>query len=453
MILLEFFKNKNPWLTASAVDVLQRFDDENENMGLAKSTRTVQLYRCVQFLKETGKEFGDATEEDLRQVIRIKNAPSTKENWKNFFKKFWSWYGKPELTAWIKPGKNIENKKRPEDMLTEAEVQQIIDYCLCFRDKTMIAVMYDTGVRLGELLGLNCGDVVNDGDHVTITVDGKTGVRTLGLISSAPYVLRLLAEEHPRKNDRKAPLFLSYNHGRYLKRLSQSYAWQMTRQASKRTGIQKNVHPHLFRHSRATQLARLGMNTEAMKLYFGWSDTSNQPATYIHMSNQDVIDITRELVTGEKPKKKHEHSILLPVKCPRCHTENESGREYCRQCWLPLSQMGISKDNQLLELLKSGFANMQGLNLDGLLKDYQHFKVETAQVQQVYDAFDGSDVLATDMLRKQLGWSDDDVLNILGYLVSTQLVSAGDLQKGIVKIDKQQFQQFIVMQRRYVAKR
>lgn len=450
MTIIEFFRNKNPWLTASAVDVLTRFDDENENMGLSNGTRTVQLYMLVQFLKETDKDFGDATEADLRQVIRTKNARATKENWKTFFIKFFRWYGKPELIAWIKHAKNKENKKRPEDMMTEEEVLKIIDSCLCFRDKTMIAVMYDTGVRLGELLGLNCGDVVNDGDHVTITVDGKTGVRTLGLISSAPYVLRLLAEEHPRKNDRKSPLFLSYNHGRYLKRLSQAYAWMMTKQASKRAGIQKNVHPHIFRHSRATLFAKLGMNTEAMKLYFGWADTSNQPATYIHMSNQDVIDIARELVTGEKSKKKHERSILLPVKCPRCQTENESGRDYCRQCWLPLSQTGISKDNQLLELLKSGFANMQGLNLDGLLNDYQHFKVETAQIQQVYDCFNGSDMLSTDILRKHLGWPDDDVLNILGYLVSTQLVSAGDLQKGIVKIDKQQFQQFIVMQRRYV---
>ena len=137
MTIIEFFRNKNPWLTASAIDVLTRFDEENENLGLSDSTRNVQLYRCVQFLKETDKDFGDASEQDLRQVIRTKNARATKENWKTFFKKFWTWYGKPELIAWIKFAKNVGNKKRPEDMLSEAEVQKIIDSCLCFRDKTM----------------------------------------------------------------------------------------------------------------------------------------------------------------------------------------------------------------------------------------------------------------------------------------------------------------------------
>jgi len=451
MTLIEFFRNKNPWLSSSSIETLHRFDEENENMGLSDGTRNIQLYMSIQFLKETGKEFNDATEQDIRAVIRSKNASTTKENWKIFFKKFWTWYGKPELITWIKSAKNIGNKKRPEDMLTEQEIHRLIDACILFRDKTIIATLYDLALRKSELVGINLGDIRNDGNTVTITVKGKGNtIRTLGCISSAPFILKLIEEEHPLKHDIKAPLFYSLNPANYLGRLSKQSIWQIVKNASKRTNIQKRVHPHIFRHSRLTHLARLGMNEATMKLYAGWTDTSTQPATYIHMTNQDVIDITRELVTGEKPNNKRQKSILLPISCPRCGLENEHTRDYCSGCWLPLTQTGITKDNQLLELLKSGFANMHGMNLDKLLQDYEHFKVETAQIQQVYDCFNGSDMLSTDILRKQLGWPDDDVLNILGYLVSTQLVSAGDLQKGIVKIDKQQFQQFIDMQRRYV---
>jgi integrase len=51
--------------------------------------------------------------------------------------------------------------------------------------------------------------------------------------------------------------------------------------------VNKNIYPHLFRHTRATHL--VDKLTEAqMKIYFGWSGRSEVPSVYVHLSGRDV---------------------------------------------------------------------------------------------------------------------------------------------------------------------
>jgi len=68
------------------------------------------------------------------------------------------------------------------------------------RDKAFIAVLYEGGFRIGEILSAKVGDVEFDENGARLKVHGKTGSRTVRLITSVPLLARLL-EEHPFRND------------------------------------------------------------------------------------------------------------------------------------------------------------------------------------------------------------------------------------------------------------
>jgi integrase/recombinase XerD len=48
--------------------------------------------------------------------------------------------------------------------------------------------------------------------------------------------------------------------------------------------LPKELHPHLFRHTAATERARLGWNEAQMRAYFGWSKSTDMPSRYVHLA-------------------------------------------------------------------------------------------------------------------------------------------------------------------------
>jgi integrase/recombinase XerD len=58
---------------------------------------------------------------------------------------------------------------------------------------------------------------------------------------------------------------------------------------AKKAGINKKIHPHLFRHSRATYMANY-LTEAQMNMYFGWVQGSNMPSIYVHLSGRDIDD-------------------------------------------------------------------------------------------------------------------------------------------------------------------
>lgn len=116
--------------------------------------------------------------------------------------------GIPPSLEWVPADTslNYDSKLNPADMLRwEEDVLPMIDATLNARDAAFIAVAWDSGARNGELRDLRVGDVTDHKHRHQVTVDGKTGQRTITLIPSVPYLRRWL-QEHPRKDDREAPL-------------------------------------------------------------------------------------------------------------------------------------------------------------------------------------------------------------------------------------------------------
>jgi len=95
----------------------------------------------------------------------------------------------------------------------------------------------------------------------------------------------------------------------------------MLRRAARRAGLRKAVNPHIFRHSRASNLAN--KLTEAqLKDMFRWTQSSEMAAVYVHMSGRDVDKALLKIHGLAGEEEKEEENKLKIIKCLRCGEKN-----------------------------------------------------------------------------------------------------------------------------------
>ncbi len=183
-------------------------------------------------------------------------------------------------------------KLRPEDILSVAEVQRLIDATNNTRDRAFIAALYETGVRVSELCALNLGNVrfkeADGGPAGYVVWFGRTkiaGEEHQGFIFESRAAVETWLKAHPDPQNPEAPLFPTWN-GRH--RLNRKDAWSVVEGAAKRAKIGKHVYPHLFRHSRATHLLGRGLTEAQVKKLLGWAPGSLMLNRYAHLSNDDA---------------------------------------------------------------------------------------------------------------------------------------------------------------------
>jgi site-specific recombinase XerD len=182
------------------------------------------------------------------------------------------------------PAKRYE--RRAVTFLTAQEAQALIDAPLQDRwegrrDRAMLTLTIQAGLRVSELVALDCGDVaLGTGAHVRVEGKGRKH-RAVPLTTQASALLSVwLAERGGKPGD---PLF-STRTGRRLSR--DAVASRVARHAG--TAAQrcaslnpKAVHPHVLRHSCAMSLLQAGVDSTVIALWLGHADVrSTQP--YIH---------------------------------------------------------------------------------------------------------------------------------------------------------------------------
>lgn len=198
-------------------------------------------------------------------------------------RKFLRFAGKGELLAGIKLPQGRAIKVRADDLLTREDLQKMLDSCASLRGRAFITMLYESGARIGEILNLRVSDLEFDSFGVIANLDGKTGRRRVRLVESAEYLRRWMAEARKMRPDE---IYLWFGKGR--NEPSQYAAvFKFLRQTSKKAGLRKKVYPHLFRHSRASELAQK-LKESQLRAFMGWGAASDMPRIYIHLSAQDV---------------------------------------------------------------------------------------------------------------------------------------------------------------------
>jgi integrase/recombinase XerD len=260
-------------------------------------------------LSKVTPEVITAFETSLRQVNlstpTINRADSTL---RSFFKHLAQEYEIADPTLEISASKSA---RRLPKALTYDQIMSMINAALresdpiTLRDQAMLELLYSSGARVSELIGINLNDLstVNsdDGEITTLKLRGKGSkerIVPLGSFATAAienYCVRVrpgLLAKNPKNN---SALFLNSRGGR----ISRQSAWQMVLDAASAAGITEHVSPHVFRHSYATHLLDGGADIRVVQELLGHASvTTTQIYTLI------TIDKVRESYSMAHPRAK-----------------------------------------------------------------------------------------------------------------------------------------------------
>jgi integrase/recombinase XerD len=209
--------------------------------------------------------------------------------------------------------KDVASRKIPVRLpkaLTISQIAQLIeatvvsDDIVSLRNKAILELLYSSGARVSEVVGLNLVDVsdVNseDSDIRIIKLRGKAGkerVVPMGSYSVKAlddYLVRvrpaLVAKNSKGKSE---ALFLNQRGSR----ISRQSAWQLVVDAAERVGLADGISPHVFRHSFATHLLDGGADIRVVQELLGHASvTTTQIYTLI------TIDKIRESYAMAHPR-------------------------------------------------------------------------------------------------------------------------------------------------------
>jgi integrase/recombinase XerD len=164
-------------------------------------------------------------------------------------------------------------------ILSSDEIERMLDGTQNLKHWSILATFYATALRCSELRHLKVDDL--DSKRMVVHVrEGKGGVPRD--IAFSPVLLERL-RIYFRQYRPKDWLFPSrQNHGSMMEDRSLRY---VCRQAAKRAGIKRRVHPHLFRHACATHMLDAGADLRTIQVLLGHADISTT-ARYLHVSIQ-----------------------------------------------------------------------------------------------------------------------------------------------------------------------
>ena len=202
------------------------------------------------------------------------------------------------------PGAHLELPRVPRGVpkaLSEAEVMRLLgspagDEPLARRDRAILEVLYGTGLRVSELVGLSMGDL--DLDDALIRAFGKGAKERIVPVGN--HALRavvawlgpggrpeVVPAQWARRGDAEA-VFLNARGGR----LSRQGVWDVLRRHGARVGLQGRLSPHVLRHSCATHMLDHGADIRAVQELLGHASISTTQL-YTLVSKERLWEVYR----------------------------------------------------------------------------------------------------------------------------------------------------------------
>jgi integrase len=356
---------RNPWADRNVSDrnkqLVIEFDEYYSFKGRALQSRYKHFCTLAKLTQEVGKDLDKLTKEDVqRYIVGLNNstfAAKTIQIKKVSMKLLVRWLAKEKglcepLWAWMNEGVNTTLPTRnvnetvgldKSNLLSDEEAMDFIRFAHGM-ERAFLFTLYETGARIGEILTLARADVNFTGDgYALLTLRGKTGKREVPIKDA---VGDLIAWLNCLPNKPEQPLWIvsatrgaggRFNYrsmARHIYVLGER--WQATKaQPWDYAKIRAKLHPHNWRHSRATELARRGWSEYEMCTFFGWKVGSKIPGVYISLTGKDLVSrVRRDHGDAEEVL---EGSKLSNKKCSLCGLEQSAANGLCEKCGTPLS--------------------------------------------------------------------------------------------------------------------
>jgi integrase/recombinase XerD len=262
---------------------------------LAAYRRDLTLY--ARWLGERGQTLVGSGEADLNAYFAARHDSSraTSANRRlTVFKRYFRWALRERLID-TDPTLRLQAAKQPPRVpksLSEAQVEALlaapdVGMPMGVRDRTMLELMYASGLRVSELVTLKTFNA-SLGEHV-LRVVGKGNKERLVPFGevAADWLRRYLAEARPALLGAKQTdaLFVTHRGSRAGEAMTRMMFWLIVKKYAQQAGITAPLSPHTLRHAFATHLLNHGADLRAVQMLLGHADISTT-TIYTHVARE-----------------------------------------------------------------------------------------------------------------------------------------------------------------------
>ena len=274
------------------------------------SSNTIDAYKrdLYSFFNYVNKKYNNISKEDIINYIKYLNSelnPKSVNRHIVTLKNYFNFLEKNSMIN-INPCENItglKTKKSIPRVLSEEDIDKLLDInpknAFEYRNKSMLELMYSSGLRVSELLNLNVNDIDFDLNIVRIFGKGsKERIMPINEIATSfLYDYINIYRKTLLKNKVNDILFLN-SRG---EKLSRQGFFKILKEIAREKGIKKELSPHTLRHSFATHLLNHGADLRSIQTMLGHENIETTQI-YTHVSNNMV----KEEYESAHPRSKKE---------------------------------------------------------------------------------------------------------------------------------------------------
>ncbi|MEJ8569039.1 site-specific tyrosine recombinase XerD [Elongatibacter sediminis] len=280
--------------------VVERFLDAVwAERGLSQNSIASYRYDLIRLhahLESLGKTLAGTRRDDLLHFlateVQLGRSPRSLSRRLSVFRQFFRWLRREGDIA-EDPTALIDNPKLGRALpkaLSEEQVNRLLEApdvttAVGLRDRTMLELMYATGLRVSELVGLALSQVsLNQGIVRVLGKGGKERLVPLGE-EAHDWMQRYLNDARPElmSGGQCAHMFVTARRAG----MTRQAFWYAVRRHAAAAGIRRDISPHMLRHSFATHLLNHGADLRVVQMLLGHSDLSTTQI-YTHIAREGL---------------------------------------------------------------------------------------------------------------------------------------------------------------------
>ena len=252
-----------------------------------KSEKTIKQYRrtLTRLAELIGKNFCDINAYDVRYFLACGKQRGlsnvTLENYRSYISAFFKWMSNEEIIQ-RNTVASVTAIKCPKEIklpYSDVELDAMRGACRNPKDRAVLEMLISTGVRISELAEMNIEDI----DLLSLAVHVKHGKGNKERWTYTTNVATLYLERYLMTRKDNSNILFTNRNG---KRMTTWGFRHILEKIAERAGVE-NVHPHRFRRTLASNLAKRGMDIQKIQILLGHSDI-NTTMRYIVTNDEQV---------------------------------------------------------------------------------------------------------------------------------------------------------------------